>query len=196
MGRPAPVTNGVGIVGAAGPVSTAVTGSTRAAPVEVERVTIRFAGDSGDGVQLTGAEFSKAVGTAGSDFTTNPDYPSEIRAPSGTLFGVSAYQIQYASKPVFTSGDAPDVLVAMNPAALKVNLPDLKPGGMLIVNSGAFTDGNLVKAGYSANPLEDGGLSAYRIHPINITELTAVALRDSGLAKRRLDAARTTSPLD
>ncbi|MEW5888396.1 MAG: 2-oxoacid:acceptor oxidoreductase subunit alpha [Pseudomonadota bacterium] len=153
---------------------------------ELESVVIRFAGDSGDGMQLTGAEFSKSVAKAGHDFATHPDFPSEIRAPSGTLFGVSGYQIQYSSRPVFTSGDAPDVLVAMNPAALKVNLADLKPGGMIIANTGAFTESNLHKAGYASNPLEDGSLERYRLYRIDIGGLTAVALRDSGLSKKEV----------
>lgn len=114
---------------------------------KLDSVVIRFAGDSGDGMQLTGTEFTKVVGKAGHDFTTHPDYPSEIRAPEGTLFGVSGYQIQYSSMQVFTSGDAPDVLVAMNPAALKSNLPDLKKGGMIIVNADAFIEENLEKVG-------------------------------------------------
>src|SRR3990172_3512012 len=123
-------------------------------PVEaLDSVVIRFVGDSGDGMQLTGNGFSMAVAKAGHDFATHPDYPSEIRAPTGTLFGVSGYQIQYATHQVFTSGDAPDVLVAMNPAALKTNLSDLKHGGLLVVNSGAFTAQNLEKANYKSNPL-------------------------------------------
>lgn len=148
---------------------------------ELESAVIRFAGDSGDGMQLTGTEFSRAIAKAGHDFATHPDYPSEIRAPTGTLFGVSGYQIHFASKAVFTSGDAPDVLVAMNPAALKVNLPDLKHGGILIINSGAFSEGNLAKAGYQSNPLEDGSLGDYRLFPIDISGLTALVLKDSGL---------------
>jgi 2-oxoglutarate ferredoxin oxidoreductase subunit alpha len=149
---------------------------------ELESVVIRFAGDSGDGMQLTGTEFSRSIAKAGHDFATHPDYPSEIRAPTGTLFGVSGYQIQFASRQVFTSGDAPDVLVAMNPAALKVNLPDLKHGGTLIANSGAFTEGNLAKAGYRSNPLEDGSLGDYRLYPVDISGLTAFVLKDSGLS--------------
>ena len=114
---------------------------TPARPVEeLDSVVIRFVGDSGDGMQLTGNEFSKAIAKAGHDFATHPDYPSEIRAPTGTLFGVSGYQIQFAARQVFTSGDAPDVLVAMNPAALKTILSDVKHGGIIIANSGAFTD--------------------------------------------------------
>ncbi|MBI3154938.1 MAG: 2-oxoacid:acceptor oxidoreductase family protein, partial [Burkholderiales bacterium] len=147
-------------------------------------VVIRFVGDSGDGMQLTGAGFSRSVAKAGHDFATHPDYPSEIRAPSGTLFGVSGYQIQYSSRPVFTSGDAPDALVAMNPAALRTNLGDVKRGGLVIANTGAFSEGNLAKAGYAANPLEDGSLDGYRLHRIDISELTAHALRDSGLSKK------------
>jgi 2-oxoglutarate ferredoxin oxidoreductase subunit alpha len=154
--------------------------------IELDSVVIRFAGDSGDGMQLTGNEFSRAVAKAGHDFATHPDYPSEIRAPTGTLFGVSGYQIQFASRPVFTSGDAPDVLVAMNPAALKANLPDLKSGGIVIANIGAFSDNNLAKAGYAANPLDDGSLGDYRVYKIDISGLTAQALKDSGLSKKEI----------
>jgi 2-oxoglutarate ferredoxin oxidoreductase subunit alpha len=153
---------------------------------ELDSVVIRFVGDSGDGMQLTGNEFSKAIAKAGHDFATHPDYPSEIRAPTGTLFGVSGYQIQFASRQVFTSGDAPDVLVAMNPAALKTNLSDVKHGGIIIANSGAFTDANLAKAGYKANPLDDGSLGDYRLYKIDISELTAHALKESGLSKKEI----------
>jgi 2-oxoglutarate ferredoxin oxidoreductase subunit alpha len=163
----------------------------RARPIEeIESVIIRFAGDSGDGMQLTGSEFSKAVARAGHDFATHPDYPSEIRAPTGTLFGVSGYQIQFSSGQVFTSGDAPDVLVAMNPAALKTNLADVRHGGTIIANSGAFTDANLDKAGYGSNPLEDDSLTDFRLYKIDIAELTARALRDSGLSKKEIGRCR------
>ncbi|MHB1122950.1 MAG: 2-oxoacid:acceptor oxidoreductase subunit alpha [Ramlibacter sp.] len=151
---------------------------------ELDSVVIRFVGDSGDGMQLTGTGFSMAVAKAGHGFTTHPDYPSEIRAPTGTLFGVSGYQIQYASGQVFTSGDAPDVLVAMNPAALKTNLPDLKRGGTIIANTGAFTGPNLKKAGYEANPLDNGSCDGYRLYRIDISGLTAAALANSGLSKK------------
>jgi 2-oxoglutarate/2-oxoacid ferredoxin oxidoreductase subunit alpha len=151
---------------------------------ELDAVVIRFAGDSGDGMQLVGDEFSKAVAVAGNAFATRPDYPSEIRAPVGTLFGVSGYQIQYSSREVFTSGDAPDVLVAMNPAALKINLAELKPGGMIIANSGAFTKANLAKAGYEHDPLTDDSLSGYRVFAIDIGGLTARAVEGSGLSKK------------
>jgi 2-oxoglutarate/2-oxoacid ferredoxin oxidoreductase subunit alpha len=156
----------------------------RTRPIEeLESVVIRFVGDSGDGMQLTGNEFSKAIARAGHDFATRPDYPSEIRAPVGTLFGVSGYQIQFSSGAVFTSGDEPDVLVAMNPAALKTNLADLKHGGVIIANSGAFTDANLRKAGYQSNPLEDGSLTDFRAYAVNISDLTYQALKASGRSK-------------
>lgn len=150
----------------------------------IDNIVIRFAGDSGDGMQLTGSGFSMAVAKAGHDFATHPDYPSEIRAPTGTLFGVSGYQIQYGSRQVFTSGDAPDVLVAMNPAALKTNLSDVKHGGIIIANSGAFVAANLKKAGYQSNPLEDGSFDGYRVFRIDISALTANALADSGLSRK------------
>jgi 2-oxoglutarate ferredoxin oxidoreductase subunit alpha len=153
---------------------------------ELDSVVIRFAGDSGDGMQLTGNEFSKAVARAGHDFATHPDYPSEIRAPTGTLFGVSGYQIQFSSGRVFTSGDAPDVLVAMNPAALKTNLGDLKHGGIIIANTGAFTAANLEKAGCASNPLEDGSLAGFRAYKVDISDLTAAALEDTGLSKKEI----------
>ncbi len=114
----------------------------------VEAVTIRFAGDSGDGMQLTGTEFTRASALAGNDLATFPDYPAEIRAPAGSLAGVSGYQVHFGSHEIHTPGDAPDVLVAMNPAALKTNVADLRAGGLLIVNVGSFTEANLAKAGY------------------------------------------------
>jgi len=157
---------------------------------ELESVVIRFAGDSGDGMQLAGDEFSKAVASSGHDFATHPDYPSEIRAPVGTLFGVSGYQLQFSSHEVFTSGDAADVLVAMNPAALRVNLADVKYGGMVIVNTGAFTESNLVKAGYATSPLDDDSLAHYRVFPIDITAQTTNALRESGLSKKEVARCR------
>src|SRR5262247_3755099 len=127
---------------------------------EIDTVTIRFCGDSGDGMQLTGTEFTRASAIAGNDLQTFPDYPAEIRAPAGTLPGVSGFQIQFSAQPVYTPGDQPDVLVAMNPAALKTNLPDLVSGGMLIVNTSAFSENNLTKAGYASNPLQDPALTS------------------------------------
>ncbi|WP_232429049.1 2-oxoacid:acceptor oxidoreductase subunit alpha [Aromatoleum toluclasticum] len=164
-----------------------VGGMQKTRPIEeIKSVVIRFVGDSGDGMQLTGNEFSKSVARAGHDFATHPDYPSEIRAPTGTLFGVSGYQIQFSSGQVFTSGDAPDVLVAMNPAALKTNLPDLRHGGMIIANAGAFNKANLQKAGYQSNPLDDGTLTDFRLYTIDISDLTTQALKDSGIAKKEI----------
>ncbi len=157
---------------------------------EVNAVTIRFCGDSGDGMQFTGSEFTRVSALAGNDLQTLPDYPAEIRAPVGTLAGVSGFQVQFSSSPVFTPGDAPEVLVAMNPAALKSNLSDLVRGGTLILNSGAFTQQNLDKAGYPSNPMEDGSLAAYRVHAIDISKMTATALSDSGLSAREVGRAK------
>jgi 2-oxoglutarate/2-oxoacid ferredoxin oxidoreductase subunit alpha len=125
---------------------------SRPAPEKLEDVVIRFAGDSGDGMQLTGSQFTNTSALLGNDLSTLPDFPAEIRAPAGTLPGVSAFQVRIADYDIHTPGDAPDVLVAMNPAALKKNLPDLKPGGVLIVNSDEFNERNLAKAGYATNP--------------------------------------------
>lgn len=157
---------------------------------ELDRVTIRFAGDSGDGMQLTGTEFTRATAVAGNDLRTFPDFPAEIRAPAGTLPGVSGFQLQFSHHPVYTPGDTPDVLVAMNPAALKRNLPELKTGGLLIVNTGAFTPQNLSKAGYQSNPLEDGSLDRYQTVAIDITQLTENALHGSGLSTREIGRAK------
>ncbi len=154
----------------------------------LDSVVIRFAGDSGDGMQLTGSQFTTATAMAGNDLATFPDFPAEIRAPAGTTYGVSGFQIHFASHDIRTPGDAPDVLVAMNPAALKVNLESLKPGGMLIINRGAFTSNNLSKAGYESNPLEDDTLDPYRVLVLDITKMTLAAVKESGLGAK--DAAR------
>jgi 2-oxoglutarate ferredoxin oxidoreductase subunit alpha len=151
----------------------------------LENVVIRFVGDSGDGMQLTGTEFTKAAVLAGNDVATLPDFPAEIRAPAGSLAGVSGFQLHFAATEVNTPGDAPDALVVMNPAALKTNLADLVPGGMLIVNSGAFTEANLKKAGYDKNPLDDAdAVKGYRTHAVDISSLTAAALEDSDLSAK------------
>lgn len=149
-----------------------------------ERVTIRFAGDSGDGIQLAGTQFTHTSAIAGNDLATFPDFPAEIRAPAGTLAGVSGFQIHFSSSSVFTHGDTPDVLVAMNPAALKTNLADLKKGGVLIVNTNLFIDKNLTRAGYDENPLETDALAAYKVYPIDITTMTLNAIADVGLNQR------------
>jgi 2-oxoglutarate/2-oxoacid ferredoxin oxidoreductase subunit alpha len=158
---------------------------------ERERVVVRFAGDSGDGMQLAGSRFTDATAMLGNDLATLPSFPAEIRAPAGTLAGVSAFQIHFASRDILTPGDKPNVLVAMNPAALKANLGELDRGSAVIVNEDAFTKRNLEKAGYASNPLEDGSLSAYRVHRIPMTSLTVRAVegiedastRDAGRAK-------------
>src|SRR5688572_15745570 len=130
---------------------------------ELDTVTIRFAGDAGDGMQLTGTQFTNTAAIVGNDISTLPDFPAEIRAPAGSLPGVSGFQLNFSNHDIRTPGDAPDVLVAMNPAALKVNLHDLVDGGMLIVNTDAFTANNLKKAGYETSPLEDGSLDGYKV---------------------------------
>jgi 2-oxoglutarate ferredoxin oxidoreductase subunit alpha len=143
---------------------------------EIEQVVIRFAGDSGDGMQVTGDRFTNATAVLGNDLATLPDFPAEIRAPAGTLFGVSGFQLHFADHDILTPGDAPNVLVAMNPAALKTNLDDLLPGGALIVNTDAFDDRNLAKAEYSSNPLTDGSLSGYEVFEVPLNKLTLGAL--------------------
>lgn len=155
---------------------------------ELDSVVIRFAGDSGDGMQITGTQFSSATALMGNDLSTFPDFPAEIRAPAGTTYGVSGFQIHFASHDIKTPGDAPDVLVAMNPAALKVNLEALKEGGLLIVNTGAFTKANNAKAGYQDDPLADPALQRYRVLQIDITKLTLDAVKPFKLGAK--DAAR------
>ncbi len=142
----------------------------------LDSVVIRFAGDSGDGMQLAGTQFTQSTALMGNDLSTFPDFPAEIRAPVGTTYGVSAFQINFASHDIKTPGDSPDVLVAMNPAALKVHLRDLLPGGTIIINLGAFTKRNFEKAGYDTNPLEDGTVDDYRAIKIDISKLTLAAL--------------------
>ena len=149
-----------------------------------EAVVVRFAGDSGDGMQLTGGQFTLSSALAGNDFATFPDFPAEIRAPQGTLFGVSAFQINFGSDEIDTAGDAPDVLVAMNPAALKTNVKDLKAGGLIIADSGEFSARNLGKAEYDANPLEDGSLAQWQVIHFNISQLTMDAVKPFGLGNK------------
>ena len=148
---------------------------------ELEAVTIRFAGDSGDGMQVTGGQFTATSAIIGNDISTLPDFPAEIRAPAGSLPGVSGYQLNFSSRDIRTPGDEPQVLVAMNPAALKVNIKDLESGGILVLNTDEFNDGNLKKAGYASNPLNDGSLSGYRVFNVPITSLTLKSLENSSL---------------
>jgi 2-oxoglutarate ferredoxin oxidoreductase subunit alpha len=155
---------------------------------ELDRAVIRFAGDSGDGMQLTGEQFTTESAWAGNDIATLPNFPAEIRAPAGTLFGVSSFQLQFGSHRVYTPGDRLDCLVAMNPAALKVHLRDLKPGGLLIVNTASFDERNLTKAGYPKNPLEDPTLAErFRLHQIDMTGLTHQAIQDLSLNTKERD---------
>jgi len=149
-----------------------------------EAVVVRFAGDSGDGMQLTGGQFTLSTALAGNDLATFPDFPAEIRAPQGTTFGVSAFQINFGSAAIETAGDSPDVLVAMNPAALKVNVADLKPGGLIIADEGEFGARNLAKAGYEANPLQDGSLARWQVIAFNISQLTLDAVKPFGLGNK------------
>ncbi len=154
-----------------------------AQPVQ-EAVVVRFAGDSGDGMQLTGGQFTLSTALAGNDLATFPDFPAEIRAPQGTTFGVSAFQINFGSCAIDTAGDQPDVLIAMNPAALKVNVKALREGGLIIADEGEFTARNLAKAGYEQNPLEDGSLAKWQLVHFNISQLTLDAVKPFGLGNK------------
>ncbi len=153
----------------------------------IDKAVIRFCGDSGDGMQITGNQFTNTVALYGNDLATFPDYPAEIRAPAGTLPGVSGFQVQFSSSHVYTPGDSVDALVAMNPAALRMNLADLKPNGILIVNKDDFGETDLKKAQAKTNPLEDHSLDAYRLFPVELTRLTRVALQELGLDAKSMD---------
>ncbi|MEV4613867.1 2-oxoacid:acceptor oxidoreductase subunit alpha [Kitasatospora sp. NPDC049258] len=166
-------------------------GARPAKPIRrLDRVIIRFAGDSGDGMQLTGDRFTSETASFGNDLSTLPNFPAEIRAPAGTLPGVSSFQLHFADHDILTPGDAPNVLVAMNPAALKANLADLPRGAEIIVNTDEFTKRALAKVGYGADPLGDGSLDAYHLHRVPLTTLTLEALKDSGLARKDAERAK------
>jgi 2-oxoglutarate ferredoxin oxidoreductase subunit alpha len=154
------------------------------ADAPLEAVVVRFAGDSGDGMQLTGGQFTLSTALAGNDLATFPDFPAEIRAPQGTTFGVSAFQINFGSAAIETAGDAPDVLIAMNPAALKTNVADLKQGGLIIADEGEFGARNLAKAGYDGNPLDDDTLAKWQVMRLNISQLTLDAVKPFGLGNK------------
>ena len=166
------------------------TSATSPARESRDSVVIRFAGDSGDGMQVTGGRFTVETALAGNDLTTFPDYPAEIRAPAGTTYGVSAFQIHFGAVDVMTPGDQVDVLVAMNPAALKVDLKDLRIGGTVVVDTGAFTERNLAKAGFASHPLEDGSLAPYQVLKLDITKRTLDAVKDFGLHTREAHRCR------
>jgi 2-oxoglutarate ferredoxin oxidoreductase subunit alpha len=158
---------------------------------ELDSIVIRFAGDSGDGMQLTGTQFTNTAAILGNDISTLPDFPAEIRAPAGTIPGVSGFQVMFSREDILTPGDAPQVLVAMNPAALKKSLPDLEPGGVIVVNTDAFTRNNLRKAEYERNPLDDKTLKGYRVHAIPLTSLNREALKNvEGLTPKEKDRSR------
>jgi 2-oxoglutarate ferredoxin oxidoreductase subunit alpha len=158
--------------------------------VERSQIVIRFAGDSGDGMQVTGTQFTAESALAGNDIATLPDFPAEIRAPAGTIAGVSGFQLNFSSHEIFTPGDEPDVLVAMNPAALKANLPDLAPNGILIVDKESFNEANLKRAGFDSNPLTDGSLAKFQLFPVEVGKLTTLALRELGLNNRAVSRCR------
>ncbi|MGH7813107.1 MAG: 2-oxoacid:acceptor oxidoreductase subunit alpha [Candidatus Binataceae bacterium] len=166
------------------PHESAESGAGRKPPIRKDRVVIRFAGDSGDGMQLTGMQFTAESALAGNDIATLPDFPAEIRAPAGTLAGVSGFQLNFASNEIFTPGDEPNVLVAMNPAALKANIDDVPPNGVIIVDREAFTDSNVKRAGYSDNPLTDHSLAKFQVIELDISKLTTLALHGLGLNNR------------
>jgi 2-oxoglutarate ferredoxin oxidoreductase subunit alpha len=177
-------------VGDGSPSSNGTNGQHRDVEIQQRhRVVIRFAGDSGDGMQLTGDRFTSEAAAFGNDLATQPNFPAEIRAPAGTMPGVSSFQLHFADYDILTPGDRPDVLVAMNPAALKANLADLPLGGILIANSDEFTKRNLTKVGYEANPLEDDSLSAYTVYSVAMATLAKGALAETGLSKK--DAERS-----
>ncbi|WP_055556003.1 2-oxoacid:acceptor oxidoreductase subunit alpha [Streptomyces sp. NBRC 110028] len=156
----------------------------------LDRVIIRFAGDSGDGMQLTGDRFTSETASFGNDLSTLPNFPAEIRAPAGTLPGVSSFQLHFADHDILTPGDAPDVLVAMNPAALKANLGDVPRGADIIVNTDEFTKRPMAKVGYDRSPLEDGSLDAYQVHPVPLTTLTIEALKEFGLSRKEAERSK------
>src|SRR5947209_9320886 len=166
------------------------TGTLTKSVVALDRVVIRLAGDSGDGMQLTGNRFTSETASFGNDLSTLPNFPAEIRAPTGTLPGVSSFQLHFADHDIMTPGDAPDVLVAMNPAALKANLADLPGGGLLIVDADEFTPRNLAKVGYASNPLDDGSLEGWQVVSVPLTALTLEALADSGLGKKEAERSK------
>src|SRR5438552_4182227 len=175
---------------APGSSAVAAPGGARTTVQELDSVTIRFAGDSGDGMQLAGTQFTNASAILGNDVSTFPDFPAEIRAPAGTLAGVSGFQVHFSSTDIFTPGDRLNALIAMNPAALKTNLRDLEPGGILIVNTDAFSAQDLQKAGYKVNPLDDGSLSGYRLIRVPITTLNREAVSSIRLSPREADRCR------
>jgi len=161
--------------------------STQKPVTELDDVTVRLVGDSGDGMQLAGTQFTRNSAIFGNDVSTFPDFPAEIRAPAGTLAGVSGFQVHFSSHEIHTPGDSVKALVAFNPAALKMNVGDVEEGGIVIVNEDAFGTADLKKAGYTDNPLEDGSLSQYKVHRVPISKLTREALKESKLGAKQVE---------
>jgi 2-oxoglutarate ferredoxin oxidoreductase subunit alpha len=193
QGTAAPGTNGSNghrSNGAAATVTVSTAARDSRPKRELDRVVIRFAGDSGDGMQLTGDRFTSEAAAFGNDLATLPNFPAEIRAPAGTLPGVSSFQLHFADFDILTPGDRPDVLVAMNPAALKANIADLPPGGTLIVNTDEFTTRNLTKVDYRTNPLDDGSLEQFAVHPVAMATITRKALEPTGMSKKDAERAK------
>ncbi|MDX1530769.1 MAG: 2-oxoacid:acceptor oxidoreductase subunit alpha [Rhodothermales bacterium] len=172
------------------PLETLPPGASRKPTRRLDEVTVLFAGDSGDGMQLTGTQFTLAAGLARNDLATLPDFPAEIRAPAGTTYGVSGYQLHFGTTEIYTPGDDVDLLVAMNPAALKVNLHRVREGGGLLLNLNAFDDRGLELAGYESNPLDDGSLAAYEVFPVELTKLTREALAETELSTKQIDQSK------
>lgn len=167
-----------------------VAASVRKQIIRLESATVRFAGDSGDGMQLAGTQLTNTSALAGNDVATFPDFPAEIRAPRGTLAGVSGFQIHFAARDIFTPGDRLDALVAMNAAALRTNLGDLRDNGVLVVNTDAFDEKSLRQAGYKTNPIEDGSLANYQVFRVSMTDLTRCAVDGLGLGQKAADRCR------
>ena len=157
---------------------------------QLAEATVRFCGDSGDGMQLAGTQFTNTSALVGNDVATFPDFPAEIRAPRGTLAGVSGFQVHFSSSAIYTPGDTVDALVAMNPAALATNLADLRKGGILIANQATFDKKGLEQAGYDENPLEDGSLDEFHLHSVDMTKLTRLAVEGLGLSQKEADRCR------
>ncbi|MFC8534691.1 2-oxoacid:acceptor oxidoreductase subunit alpha [Streptomyces sp. NPDC057249] len=178
------------LVGGQRAPQSAAAGSGEKEIRRLDRVIIRFAGDSGDGMQLTGDRFTSETASFGNDLSTLPNFPAEIRAPAGTLPGVSSFQLHFADHDILTPGDAPNVLVAMNPAALKANIADVPRGAEIIVNTDEFTKRPMAKVGYETNPLEDGSLEAYNVHPVPLTTLTIEALKEFGLSRKEAERSK------
>src|SRR6201995_5695725 len=171
-------------------MSTAVLDKQDKQVLTLDEATVRFCGDSGDGMQLAGTQFTNTSALMGNDIATFPDFPAEIRAPQGTLAGVSGFQVHFSSADIYTPGDTVDALVAMNPAALATNLGDLRSGGILIVNSDAFEAKGLEQAGYETNPLEDDSLKSYRLHKVPMTKLTRLAVEGIDMSQKEKDRCR------